>query len=172
MGRSESPAIESDLSAKLVHCLQNRFSTNIVTLSGFGQYSYLGSYFLRTLTPLRRITPPCCWGADADEKRDRLLTSPTAWKPQYQTEGDLDDMKIPECAEAFMMVLSAMTGGWWCETLLSFRSFHPCLDSALNELDFNCVRTHVLNHRASALEGKRCCAVPMCEACSAQFCLL
>ncbi|KAG0429620.1 hypothetical protein HPB47_023446 [Ixodes persulcatus] len=45
----------------------------------------------------------------ADEKRDRLLTSPTAWKPQYQTEGDLDDMKIPECAEAFMMVLSAMT---------------------------------------------------------------
>lgn len=45
----------------------------------------------------------------ADEKRDVLLSSPTAWKPQYQTEEDVDDLKVPECAEAFMMILSAMT---------------------------------------------------------------
>ncbi|KAL1414278.1 hypothetical protein MTO96_030514 [Rhipicephalus appendiculatus] len=45
----------------------------------------------------------------ADEKRDVLLSSPTAWKPQFPMEGDIDDLKVPECAEAFMMILSAMT---------------------------------------------------------------
>uniref|UniRef100_A0A1E1XLS0 Putative er to golgi transport protein/rad50-interacting protein 1 n=1 Tax=Amblyomma sculptum TaxID=1581419 RepID=A0A1E1XLS0_AMBSC len=45
----------------------------------------------------------------ADEKRDVLLSSPTAWKPQYPLDGDADELKVPECAEAFMMILSAMT---------------------------------------------------------------
>lgn len=44
----------------------------------------------------------------AEEKRDQLFSLPTAWKAQYQAEEDVD-LKVPECAEAFMMVLSAMT---------------------------------------------------------------
>ncbi|KAH8037591.1 hypothetical protein HPB51_015025 [Rhipicephalus microplus] len=45
----------------------------------------------------------------ADEKRDVLLSSPTAWKPRFPMEGDIDELKVPECADSFMMILSAMT---------------------------------------------------------------
>ncbi|XP_067125380.1 RAD50-interacting protein 1 isoform X2 [Centruroides vittatus] len=42
------------------------------------------------------------------EKMDLLLNSTSAWKLCYQ-DGELDELKVPECAESFMTLLLTMT---------------------------------------------------------------
>jgi len=44
------------------------------------------------------------------EKMDAMLSSPTRWSCQYQEVADMDELKLSECGEAFMMLTSTLTG--------------------------------------------------------------
>jgi len=44
------------------------------------------------------------------EKMDAMLSSPTAWRSQYRDVLDADDLKVSECGEAFMTLLTTITG--------------------------------------------------------------
>jgi len=44
------------------------------------------------------------------EKMDAMLSSPTRWSCQYQEVTDVDDFKLSECGEAFMTLISTLTG--------------------------------------------------------------
>jgi len=44
------------------------------------------------------------------EKMDSMLSSPTRWSCQYQEAADIDEFKLSECGEAFMMLVSTLTG--------------------------------------------------------------
>lgn len=46
----------------------------------------------------------------AVEKVERMLESPTAWESQYKDIVDVDEVKVPECAESFMTLLYTITG--------------------------------------------------------------
>jgi len=39
-----------------------------------------------------------------------MLSSPTRWSCQYQEIADIDELKLSECGEAFMMLISTLTG--------------------------------------------------------------
>jgi len=41
---------------------------------------------------------------------DAMLSSPTRWSCQYQEIADIDELKLSECGEAFMMLISTLTG--------------------------------------------------------------
>ncbi|KAK6169188.1 hypothetical protein SNE40_020286 [Patella caerulea] len=45
----------------------------------------------------------------AIEKIDGMLTSPSAWLSQYKDITDVDELKVPECAESFMTLLLTIT---------------------------------------------------------------
>jgi len=49
-----------------------------------------------------------CWVAL--EKMDSMLSSPTRWNAQYQEVADVDEYKLSECGEAFMILISTLTG--------------------------------------------------------------
>lgn len=48
----------------------------------------------------------------AIEKMDALLSSPTAWESQYKNIADIDTLKVPECGESFVTLMSTITGQW------------------------------------------------------------
>lgn len=48
----------------------------------------------------------------AIEKMDALLSSPTAWESQYKNIADIDTLKVPECGESFITLMSTITGQW------------------------------------------------------------
>ncbi|KAH9508475.1 RAD50-interacting protein 1 [Bulinus truncatus] len=45
----------------------------------------------------------------AMQKIEQMLQSPTCWESQYKNVEDLDEVKVPECAESFMTLLHTMT---------------------------------------------------------------
>ncbi|XP_035829833.1 RAD50-interacting protein 1 isoform X2 [Aplysia californica] len=45
----------------------------------------------------------------AMQKTEQLLQSVTAWESQYRDIADLDEVKVPECAESFMNLLLTIT---------------------------------------------------------------
>ncbi|ESP04039.1 hypothetical protein LOTGIDRAFT_212244 [Lottia gigantea] len=45
----------------------------------------------------------------AVEKIDGMLSSPTAWLSQYKDIVDIEELKVPECAESFMTLLLTIT---------------------------------------------------------------
>ncbi|XP_071948017.1 RAD50-interacting protein 1-like [Antedon mediterranea] len=45
----------------------------------------------------------------AVEKIDALLSDPDAWRCQYKDINDGDDLKVPQCAESFVTLLSVIT---------------------------------------------------------------
>lgn len=45
----------------------------------------------------------------AIEKMDALLSSPTAWESQYKNIADIDTLKVPECGESFITLMSTIT---------------------------------------------------------------
>jgi len=45
----------------------------------------------------------------ATDKMDAILASPTVWNLQYGDQGDVDEMRVTECAESFMMLLLTIT---------------------------------------------------------------
>nr|XP_033813801.1 RAD50-interacting protein 1 isoform X5 [Geotrypetes seraphini] len=44
------------------------------------------------------------------EKMDSMLSSEAAWTSQYKDITDVDEMKVPDCAETFMTLLVVITG--------------------------------------------------------------
>ncbi|OQR79240.1 RAD50-interacting protein 1-like [Tropilaelaps mercedesae] len=90
----------------------------------------------------------------ADEKRDKLLSSPSAWTCPYSPEADIeadleDPFKVPECAENFMLLLNAMTERYRQlenpEHALKFLSLQQILLE-----DFRVCLLQVLNSRMEA----------------------
>ncbi|XP_070611274.1 RAD50-interacting protein 1 isoform X2 [Erythrolamprus reginae] len=77
-----------------------------------GVHGYLGSlpscmhilseetYFQRWLTVERKF---------ALQKMDSMLSSEAAWVSQYKDITDVDEMKVPDCAETFMTLLLVIT---------------------------------------------------------------
>lgn len=53
------------------------------------------------------------------EKMDAMLSSDARWQRQYDSIVDVDDVKVPECGEMFMTLLSTITG-WRMNTCWSF----------------------------------------------------
>ena len=47
---------------------------------------------------------------DAVEKMDELLSSPNAWLLQYSDVSDVDQSKLPQCAESFITLMLTITG--------------------------------------------------------------
>ncbi|XP_062567477.1 RAD50-interacting protein 1-like [Saccostrea cucullata] len=45
----------------------------------------------------------------AIEKMDALLSSSTAWESQYKNIADIDTLKVPECGESFITLMSTIT---------------------------------------------------------------
>ncbi|XP_048760330.2 RAD50-interacting protein 1-like [Ostrea edulis] len=45
----------------------------------------------------------------AIEKMDSLLSSTTAWESQYKNIADIDTLKVPECGESFVTLMSTIT---------------------------------------------------------------
>ncbi|KAK3090237.1 hypothetical protein FSP39_010285 [Pinctada imbricata] len=45
----------------------------------------------------------------AGEKVDVMLSSPSAWLSQYKDITDVDDLKVPECGEGFITLMSTIT---------------------------------------------------------------
>lgn len=62
-----------------------------------------------------------------------MLQSPTAWESQYKDIADMDEVKVPECAESFMTLLYTITGT--CHILI----YH---DPLVNILTFATVLHH------------------------------
>lgn len=52
----------------------------------------------------------------AVEKMDAMLSSEGAWSCQYKDMCDMDELRAPDCAETFMMLLQVITGETphWC----------------------------------------------------------
>jgi hypothetical protein len=44
---------------------------------------------------------------------DSMLSSEAAWVSQYKDISDVDEMKVPDCAEVFMTLLLVITGKPW-----------------------------------------------------------
>lgn len=44
------------------------------------------------------------------QKMDSMLSSEAAWISQYKDITDVDEMKVPDCAETFMTLLLVITG--------------------------------------------------------------
>jgi len=45
----------------------------------------------------------------AMQRTEQLLQAPTAWESQYKDISDLEEVKVPECAESFMTLLQTIT---------------------------------------------------------------
>ncbi|GFO00969.1 rad50-interacting protein 1-like [Plakobranchus ocellatus] len=45
----------------------------------------------------------------AMQKIEQMLHSPSCWESQYKDISDLDEVRVPECAEGFMMLLQTIT---------------------------------------------------------------
>lgn len=45
---------------------------------------------------------------------DSMLSSEAAWISQYKDITDVDEMKVPDCAETFMTLLLVITGNYIC----------------------------------------------------------
>lgn len=41
---------------------------------------------------------------------DKVLSSESAWTLHYQDQADVDDYRVPECAEKFLMMIQSITG--------------------------------------------------------------
>lgn len=46
----------------------------------------------------------------AVEKMDAMLSAEGAWSSQYKDISDMDELKVPDCAETFMTLLQVITG--------------------------------------------------------------
>lgn len=58
---------------------------------------------------------------------DSTLSSEAAWISQYKDITDVDEMKVPDCAETFMTLLLVITGkykSFWDKTFLKVLTLH------------------------------------------------
>lgn len=47
------------------------------------------------------------------QKMDSILSSEAAWVSQYKDITDVDEMKVPDCAETFTTLLQVITGNYY-----------------------------------------------------------
>jgi len=66
-----------------------------------------GGFFIKNLYNLQIL----CVSV-ALQKMDSMLSSEAAWISQYKDITDVDEMKVPDCAETFMTLLLVITGNY------------------------------------------------------------
>ena len=54
------------------------------------------------------------------QKMDSMLSSEAAWISQYKDITDVDEMKVPDCAETFMTLLLVITGKYSLKDITFF----------------------------------------------------
>lgn len=65
---------------------------------------------------------------------DSTLSSEAAWISQYKDITDVDEMKVPDCAETFMTLLLVITGKYKSFCFKSTDSSHGTFSSCSTKL--------------------------------------
>ncbi|XP_053320217.1 RAD50-interacting protein 1 [Spea bombifrons] len=105
--------------------------------------------FQRWLTVERKL---------ALEKMDSMLSSEAAWTSQYKDISDVDEMKVPDCAETFMTLLLVITDRYKNLPTASRKLKFLELQKDLVD-DFRIRLTQVMKEESRAPLGFRYCAI-------------
>ncbi|KAJ7407117.1 RAD50 interactor 1 [Willisornis vidua] len=93
-----------------------------------------------------------------DEKMDSMLSSEAAWISQYKDITDVDEMKVPDCAETFMTLLLVITDRYKNLPTASRKLQFLGLQKELVD-DFRIRLTQVMKEETRASLGFRYCAI-------------
>ncbi|XP_004448856.1 RAD50-interacting protein 1 isoform X3 [Dasypus novemcinctus] len=107
------------------------------------------TYFQRWLTVERKF---------ALQKMDSMLSSDVAWVSQYKDITDVDEMKVPDCAETFMTLLLVITDRYKNLPIASRKLQFLELQKDLVD-DFRIRLTQVMKEETRASLGFRYCAI-------------
>nr|KAF6470224.1 RAD50 interactor 1 [Molossus molossus] len=92
------------------------------------------------------------------QKMDSMLSSEAAWISQYKDITDVDEMKVPDCAETFMMLLLVITDRYKNLPTASRKLQFLELQKDLVD-DFRIRLTQVMKEETRASLGFRYCAI-------------
>ncbi|XP_060270988.1 RAD50-interacting protein 1 isoform X1 [Ovis aries] len=92
------------------------------------------------------------------QKMDSMLSSEAAWISQYKDITDVDEMKVPDCAETFMTLLLVITGKYKNLPTASRKLQFLELQKDLVD-DFRIRLTQVMKEETRASLGFRYCAI-------------
>nr|XP_036859513.1 RAD50-interacting protein 1 [Manis javanica] len=92
------------------------------------------------------------------QKMDSMLSSETAWISQYKDITDVDEMKVPDCAETFMTLLLVITDRYKSLPTASRKLQFLELQKDLVD-DFRIRLTQVMKEETRASLGFRYCAI-------------
>uniref|UniRef100_I3N501 RAD50-interacting protein 1 n=1 Tax=Ictidomys tridecemlineatus TaxID=43179 RepID=I3N501_ICTTR len=125
-----------------VHCYPSTFANCMHILSE-------ETCFQRWLTVERKF---------ALQKMDSMLSSEAAWVSQYKDITDVDEMKVPDCAETFMTLLLVITDRYKNLPTASRKLQFLELQKDLVD-DFRIRLTQVMKEETRASLGFRYCAI-------------
>ncbi|XP_069048725.1 RAD50-interacting protein 1 [Lepisosteus oculatus] len=94
----------------------------------------------------------------AVEKVDALLAAEGAWSSQYRDIADLDELKVPDCAETFMTLLLVITDRYRSLPSPRARLSFLALQKELVD-DFRIRLTQVMKEESRCPLGPRYCAI-------------
>uniref|UniRef100_A0A0B6ZWY6 RAD50-interacting protein 1 n=1 Tax=Arion vulgaris TaxID=1028688 RepID=A0A0B6ZWY6_9EUPU len=94
----------------------------------------------------------------AMQKIEQMLQSPSCWESQYKGITDLDEVKVPECAESFMTLLHTITDRYRRLPVSDAKLQFLGLQLELLE-DFRMRLVQVMKEASSAPTGNIFCAV-------------
>ncbi|XP_062071414.1 RAD50-interacting protein 1 [Lepus europaeus] len=92
------------------------------------------------------------------QKMDSMLSSEAAWVSQYKDITDVDEMKVPDCAETFMTLLLVITDRYKNLPMASRKLEFLELQKDLVD-DFRIRLTQVMKEESRASLGFRYCAI-------------
>ncbi|NXE45697.1 RINT1 protein, partial [Casuarius casuarius] len=92
------------------------------------------------------------------QKMDSMLSSEAAWISQYKDITDVDEMKVPDCAETFMTLLLVITDRYKNLPTASRKLQFLGLQKELVD-DFRIRLTQVMKEETRASLGFRYCAI-------------
>ncbi|NXG65436.1 RINT1 protein, partial [Hemiprocne comata] len=92
------------------------------------------------------------------QKMDSMLSSEAAWVSQYKDITDVDEMKVPDCAETFMTLLLVITDRYKNLPTASRKLQFLGLQKELVD-DFRIRLTQVMKEETRASLGFRYCAI-------------
>ncbi|XP_066210428.1 RAD50-interacting protein 1-like isoform X1 [Saccopteryx leptura] len=92
------------------------------------------------------------------QKMDSMLSSEAAWISQYKDITDMDEMKVPDCAETFMTLLLVITDRYKSLPIASRKLQFLELQKDLVD-DFRIRLTQVMKEETRAPLGFRYCAI-------------
>ncbi|KAM6093264.1 RAD50-interacting protein 1 isoform 3-T3 [Theristicus caerulescens] len=92
------------------------------------------------------------------QKMDSMLSSEAAWISQYKDITDVDEMKVPDCAETFMTLLLVITDRYKNLPTASRKLQFLALQKELVD-DFRIRLTQVMKEETRASLGFRYCAI-------------